>query len=604
MKGVGKTKLAIAMLFIMILSIIPVLTLPAEAVKVTTPTLLEYVPPNGEAVHRSLCSNPEWLKVHTISEIHHDTWIHVLGKDCYGQNIEAKTLIPSGTPLQSNFILVDWYSKEPVTFSKITDVYQEGGEHCNSFEIHTLPEPREDYLGLYHLSNGYVPHYEGPYPVEPSNPDPLKVAINWVDVNGNGVPADADGNPEPGEFTNLPTQDSTIHIIGLDQCGELLEKDVFIPKNSKIVNVVISDKTWSTVCTVTGGLQAISYYIFTHPEPQRPILTYHIMINSIKVTVRDHNILADGQSTAEVTITLLDIDGHEVHWAVDIPGFQSAPPIEINVASSGGKVQPSCDIEIPGCNTCAVTWLTSDTNARLVKVSAVAFLPPVQRYENDQWRQICPPTTLTDCVEMCFDGVNSNPTCIPDYPYRTKVCRIEDGRANKEDTCEQTYAVFINLVRGCNLISIPFVPDEELCWGDLPGAEQYLCKVCTYCAFEKKWYCYEFGDDPVDGIPIKDGWAYWVKAKENCTLVLSGEFMEAAETPPSYQMAIGWNMVGVTSLIPRTTYSYLGSLNIEEALKLWGPVWAFREDHWERNPTMVYPGEGLWVFSYDGILAP
>jgi hypothetical protein len=63
-------------------------------------------------------------------------------------------------------------------------------------------------------------------------------------------------------------------------------------------------------------------------------------------------------------------------------------------------------------------------------------------------------------------------------------------------------------------------------------------------------------------------------------------------------------MVGVTSLEPITTYSYLGSLNIEEALKLWGPVWAFRVDHWVRNPTTVYPGEGLWVFSYDGILAP
>jgi hypothetical protein len=599
MKGVGNRKLAIAMLLILMLAVIPLFAFHVEAAQVTTPDVLEWIQPNGEAVNRSLCRNPEWLKVHTITRIHHDTWIHVLGKDCYGQNIEAKTLIPAGTPIESNIPLIDWYSGENVTFSKITDVYQEDGEHCTAFEIHTMPEPKEDHLGIYHFGL-YEPTIVE-YPVEPSNPDPLKIAVNWHDVDGDGVPEDANHTPDPGEFINLPTRQSTITIIGLDQCGNMISRDVVIPIGARIVRVdpSLTDKTWSTVCTVIGGDTNISYDIFTDPEPQRGILVFHILIHEIEIVFDDKNILADGRSSTDVDLVLLDIDSHRVHWAVNDQPYQSAPNITINVATTGGKIEPSCHIEIPGCNTCAHTTLTSDTNARIVKVSVVAYVPAVVR----GGVEVCDEMTLFDADDACFDGVNSAPTCIPDYPYRAKIVRIEDGIAQKEDYCGPYYAAYITLIKGCNFISIPVVPDEELYWQQLPGAEQLLKCVCTYYNHQWCFNCFD-GPSPDPPIPIVDGVGYWVKAKENCTLVISGRFMESCKTPPSYQMCIGWNMVGVTEIESMTTMSYLGSLNIEEALKLYGPVWAFRVDHWVRNPTNVYPGEALWVFSYDGILAP
>jgi hypothetical protein len=618
MKGISK--IAIAMLVILSVSMISALTMHANAAPVTTPNVLEYVAPNGQAVLTSLLRNPEFLKVHTINIIHHDTWIHVLGEDAYGENVEAKTLIPAGTPIESDIPLVDYYSQEPVAFTKITDVYQEGGEHCNSFQIHTLPCPKEQWLGTYHQGTNYVPQLDtNNNPVEPCNPDPLKVAVNWKDINGNGLPEDANHTPDPGEFTNLPTAQSTITIIGLDQNGDPITRNVVIPAGSKIVRVdpALTDKTWSTVCMVTGGDQATSYYIFTDPEAQRPILTYHIMIHEIELTFSDKNILADGTSTSDICITLLDIDQHEVHWAVDDPGFQSAPPIEINMWASGGKVEPSVDIEIQGCSTKAETVITADTNGRLIKVTAIAYVPEVQRRMNNVWVTVCPSMTLTDSDNMCFDGLNSAPTVITDYPYRAKVCRIEDGIADVEDTCDQHYVVYITLTKGCNLISIPFQPDEQLLWSDLPGAEQSLICVCTFMAdgihFDpvepltpvKDWFCYSFCEQgPKDPIPLCDGLAYWVKAKENCTLVLSGTFMAACNVPPAYKMAIGWNLVGVTEIKGMTTCNYLGSLDIEDALKLWGPVWVLRSGEWLRNPSAVYPGEGLWVFTYDGILAP
>jgi len=575
------TALAILMLA---LTITQVFTIPVTAVPVPEPGIVDWVDDpdtplviEGEEVHKTLVCDPEWLKVWTVTHVSHDTWIIVHGKDTFGQDIEAKAFIPASTDPQQEFPLIDWHSGENVAFARIAAVFQQGGEHCNIFQVHTLPEPKQDWLGLYHTATGYVPHYEAGYPVEPSNPDPLKVAINWVDK------PPYDGQPTEDECT-APGKPSTITIKGLDQYGGVLEVSVIIPSTAKIVEVDVPCHTWSTVCTVWGGSVGISYYIFTHPKDQRAIFEYNIAVHHISVTADPKNILADGTSTSTITITLLDIDGHEVHWTTD------ADPVEINVAATGGKVKPSLDIKIPGCNTFATTTLISDTNARIVKVSALAIVPETPGHSAMQ---------LTGSDMVCFDGINSVP--------------LVGGLSIKDiggTGSGRHYAVFRTLVKGCNLISIPVIPDEHLTWDMLPCASQSLISVATYQG--GVWLYYDFVAGIGDIIPIKDGWAYWVKAEKPCTIVISGRTMDQYDPgtgfglPPMYPMSLGWNFVGVTTIqMPIKTADYLESLHdMGLGEKLWGPVWVYRGGQWVRNPPTLYPTEGMWLFTYDGILAP
>ena len=581
--------LVILMLIVLGLSMMSVFVISVNAPSVTTPPVLEWIQPNGKADHAKLYYNPEWLKVRTQTHVSHDTWIHVLGKDTLNLDVEAKAFIPTCTPPQAVFPLIDVHSGESVTFARITHVYQQGGEHCNSFEIHTLPAPREDWLGTYHAGGvGYLPQIDSDdFPMEPRNPDQLKILINWVDKDGDLL-------PDPDEFPNLPTEDSTIIIKGLDERGNVLETSVLIPAGSTIVPFTVVH-TWSTVCTVWGGTIGYSYYIFTEPEPQKPMLKYKIAVDHIEVTADPKNILADGKMNTTIIITLKDIDGHELHWTRPSDEL-IAPPVEINVAASGGKVKPSLAIEIEGCHTNATTTLISDTNARIVKVSALALIPEVR----DKYGSILhEKMQLTDYTYVGFDGLNS-------VPYRIKYNVLDIGVLTGERT---NYVVRLRLDKGCNLISIPVVPDERLTWDMLPCAGQCLISVATYQG--GVWLCYDFRAEIGDIIPIVDGCGYWVKAEKPCTLVISGTTMDQYDPdtgfglPPIYPMAMGWNLAGVTSTTPIDTADYLESLkNLGLGEKLWGPVWVYREGRWYRNPSKLSPTEGLWLFTYDGLLAP
>lgn len=546
-------------------------------------------PDNGTAVHESLMLNPEWLKVRTGTHVDHDTRIHVLGKDTYGQDVEAIAEIPESTSPEQYFPLIDPHSGEPVVFQKVTGILQQGGTHCNSFIIYThvdevVPRiPRQVLLGMYHHKSIYDPiiGIDG-FPVEPPNPEPIKVALDWID-------ADGDGQPDKDECI-AQTIDHEITVIGLDQYGNMLEETFVIPAGEAIWPLDVVSHSWSTVCDVSGGLYDVSYYIWTHPQPQRSMFVYKIRLDHIEVTADPKNILADGKATSTITITLYDIDDHEVHWAVyySYPDVLSRP-IEINVAATGGKVAPSLGIEIPGCNTYAETTLTADTNPRIIRVSALAVVPELSQH---------PSMKLMDDDIVCFDGINS-------VPHRPTLEIIDIGGEGSG----RHYAVFRMLSEGCNLISIPVIPDEALTWDMLPCSSMSLLSVATYQGGAWLYYDYQAGTGDI--IPIVDGWAYWVKAEKPCTLVISGRIMDQYDKktgfglPPMYLMAMGWNMVGVTSIrMPIATADYLESLhNLGLGEKLWGPLWVYRGS-WIRNPATLYPTEGMWLFTYDGILAP
>ena len=215
-----KSTVLILLLALSMISMIPVLstmkTVVAEPVTSSNTPIIEWIPDTGFADAQSLLWNPEYLVVHTVSTVPSNTTIIVQGKDTYGQNIEASVQLngtcahPVGT--EQDFMLNDTHSHQPVAFAQITGIFQQNGAHNVQLLIETVPEPFEEYLGEYHSSTGWLPgqykwgaqnkpliygvegtkylvgdgqtHDTGnpvnrqDFPVEPSNPDPIKIVLN------------------------------------------------------------------------------------------------------------------------------------------------------------------------------------------------------------------------------------------------------------------------------------------------------------------------------------------------------------------------------------------------------------------------------------------
>lgn len=634
--------------------------------------LVEWYEPGGWenylTMNDNAPENPEWLKLWTNTYVHSNTTIIIQGKDAYGQNIEAKVVIPPGTPPSREFIFNDTHTdpEMPVAFREITGILQQNGTHCNSFLIETKPYPFQQYLGRYFPDGGspddglFVPNRDLPQgddndpipqdvPVEPANPDPIKLVINWHDNDG-------DLFPDDDEILGARFA-STIFIEGLDVYGNKRVVSVDIEVGQKIIEVRGSPcDTWSTVCKVWGGEIGEEYYIFTHPMPQRPLFTYRLRINHMTIQPESYDILAypdeiDGYypGVTDITVALRDIDGNLLHWGTD------DDDIIVNFASSGGKIQPSNDVRIQLCEVTATANLTADTNARTVRVTVSANVPAIEGK--------CPAMNLFAWTEITFDGINSVLyddvlLHVMQWGYETHYYNEASTNVNKYDILTASYTgpvppkpwlppelggpahdgrkldgpiyeVMIPLYVGCNLISSPIHPMlgtwfntgfDELP-GDSSGIPMY--KLFGYTSAQDcieiiwwydgyEWHNYIPGVTGDAGDYFRDGVGYWIKAEKACTLEISGVLMENAPfMPPTYSVDEGdWNLMGFTSAVPLKTEEYLESLAVGD-MKFYGPIWTYdaKNGMWTRNPDMFYPGQGFWMFEkdyddFDPVLAP
>jgi hypothetical protein len=629
------------------------------------PNIIEWYP-TGLADYSEMQYDPEYLKLVTNSRVITNTTIIIQGKDTYGQNIEAKVVIP-GThenPIrpEKEFIFNDTHTDppKPVAFKEITAIFQQNGSDNNKFLIATHPEPFQEYLGQYHQVDGWEPGMytwygdenkylvgQGddvtPYkiqdvPVEPSNPDPLKIVINWRDADHDLYPDDSEMNPANGPST------TTVTLEGLDENGNKLIREVTIPNGATFVEVPRTH-TWSTICKVWGGYQDDSYYIFTHPLPQRRLFYYKLLIDHLTIHPDCYDILAypdeiDGKypGVTNITVALRDIDGNLIHAAEDAD-------IIVNFYTSGGKIQPSCDVHIEECHITAKANLTADTNPRTIKVTADANVPECDYH---------PELNLFVWTELTFDGVNSvfydgnrvhtmmwgytdayghvvDPKPVPPKPWLPPELGGPAPNGIKLDG--PIYEVMIPLYVGCNLISTPVHP--ILCGryydsypetlpgvGSLPsitidndGIPMKLlfgytsatdCIEAIWWFDAGSWHVYVPGVGSDVGDPrFTDGRGYWVKAEKPCTIEISGVFMENGPfTPPLYVLkGNSWTLMGVTCVDTFNGISindYLESVSGSEYIKAAGPVWVYyaRLGIWVRNPSWgLWPTEAFWVYN-------
>jgi hypothetical protein len=653
-----KVSLLLLLLTISLIAAIPLITKPAAATPIPKDPLVVWEN-GGEANAALLAWNPEYLQLRTEGPVETDTTVIIQGLDTYGQNIEAKVEL-HGTherpiPGSMFFPFIDTHSGLPVPFAAILRVFQQNGMHCNSFQIDTLPEPWEDYLGTYHFydvatyepGQCYPAYDQGvkylvgngqeggvitqPYPVEPSNPDPLKVVINWFDSDKDLLPDYDDATEFPGPSGGGAKAITTIYVEGLDEHGNKLGGIASITalhqKYALVVTYAIDlagvwtpeSHTWSTVCKVWGGYKGEEYFIFSEPWESMALFEYFIRIDHITIYPLAYDILANPtvpEGITQIVVILRDADGNIVH---------AREPIIINFATSGGKIQPSCDIIIDRCSFYNYTTLYSDTNARTIRVSCDANVPA-----HSGGGISVPELNMQAYTEMTFDGINS--VFSTAWPIHTLMCgwtvedcHWEDFPAPGPDPicCPNIpyelngplYEVMIPLYVGCNLISSPVYPmfgpsaydgqmgiPMSLLFGKT-SATDTICAIWWYDA-ESGWQKYipSMGESQPDAM-FRDGIGYWFKVEKPCTLELSGVMMENAPfLPAEYPVHHSWNLMGVTSVYPIATADYLESLatdtyRSDSIASAVGPIWVWNAQYrvWSRDPAWLWPTQGFWM---------
>jgi hypothetical protein len=669
-----KSTVLILLLALSLISMIPVLSMKKTVVAepVTYPDtpypnaqhpIIEWYVPSGHIDYLTLAPNPEYLRLKTETPVVTQTTIIVQGKDTYGQNIEATVFINGShdTPIgpEQSFTFNDTHSGMPVAFAEITGIFQQNGTHNDRFSIWTQPEYvgtqrtiLEEYLGQYHKTEDpawkpgqylweypagtkyLVAHGEGTtatlqdVPVEPSNPDPLKILINWHET-------DKDLYPDPSElYPTKSDQKATLNawlwIEGLDQKGSKIAYNFTINIGDPII-AEDCDHSWSSICKVKSNATD-SYYIFTHPKDSRQLFWYTILIDHITIHPDCYDILAYPYNTTateypgvtNITVALRDHDGNLVH---------AKEPILVNFATSGGKIQPSSDVWIDTCHITARANLTADTNARTVNVTADANVPDCD---------YAPELNLFAWTELTFDGINSVATewttihtmmwgwnswngtawfstfTGPVPPKPVLPDWLEGPAKDGIKLDGPIYEVMIPLFKGCNLISCPVHP--ILCNTYMSGYPDKIEGIpmsllfgntsATTCIEAVWWYDCGVWSHYIPGVDgstdyFTDGVGYWIYAEKPCTLEISGVLMENGPfTPPTYTLAPNsWNLVGFTSITPRSINDYLESINSGATsgyLSAAGPVWTYYAycGTWFRNPSWgLYPGYGFWIYN-------
>lgn len=497
----------------------------------TTPTIIHW---ENYTAYQTLKWNPEYLMLKTLNPIHTNMTVIIQGKDTNGQPIEARADLPGtkdNTPIGNEYwaIFNDTHTNppKPVAFAEITGILQQNGTDNDGFMIYTLPVRDingrtdvdfEQYMGQYHVDAGGFGWKPGVYehdtpsgpwlvtqgqgiaytvqdvPVEPANPDPMKIVVNWIDSQGPSLNRQIDLYPQADEINGVASTGTfTLYIEGLDENGNKIIKSVDVNQTNagagKILPVDCT-YTWSTICKVWGGSSQDSYYIFTHPTPKQLLFKYYVIIDHVTLNPDSYDILAypgiiDGvyPGVTNVTMALRDIDGNIVHAAdadTYLPGTAGNKYIVVNFYTSGGKIQPS-SVRMQPCNYTAIANLTADTNARTITVTVDINVPPCAHLHDYDGTSYHGEMNLFAWTNMTFDGINSyNSYKWPDWPIYTLHWGFNttyDGNHGPFDAPPKPwiqsdggpasgaikldgpiYEVSIPLFVGCNLISSPVHP--------------------------------------------------------------------------------------------------------------------------------------------------
>jgi hypothetical protein len=163
----------------------------------------------------------------------------------------------------------------------------------------------------------------------------------------------------------------------------------------------------------------------------------------------------------------------------------------------------------------------------------------------------------------------------------------------------------IDLVEGWNLISLPLIPLDSAINAVVAGILDKVISVWHYDAAAKRWYSFAPGASS-DLTSMRDGKAYWINMKAAQNLTLAGrENAVPPALPPTYDVVVGWNMVGFKSTASNVTAA--DYLDCTKCVRIYG----YKNGTWFLIPGPDYddpemePGLGYWVaFTEPGTIYP
>jgi len=188
----------------------------------------------------------------------------------------------------------------------------------------------------------------------------------------------------------------------------------------------------------------------------------------------------------------------------------------------------------------------------------------------------------------------------------------------------------IPLYKKWNLISVPFVLLNGSVSEVFKNISDTVLSVWTYD--NGKWYVWTPECEKPEDCTLKDiksGWGYWVIAKEDSKLLISGNLFSPITTPPRKDLQEGWNLIGYYGTEWQTyeletdsecgyvNYNYgnfvycsLNSLiDTQKGLPRWSSLWGYDNcgddlAYWNELESCfkgfwkdinMYAGKGYWI---------
>ena len=156
----------------------------------------------------------------------------------------------------------------------------------------------------------------------------------------------------------------------------------------------------------------------------------------------------------------------------------------------------------------------------------------------------------------------------------------------------------IPLLTKWNLISIPF----SLLDNDVEEVfAQISDDVETVWGYENgEWHVYD-PDGPNDLGTLEPGYGYWVKSKEDTSLLVGGSLLQPAPgVPPSRPLDEGWSLIGHYGTADKPAYCGLFSLvDTQEGFPRWSSLIGYdaaSDQFIYLNPEdTMSPGQGFWL---------
>ena len=159
----------------------------------------------------------------------------------------------------------------------------------------------------------------------------------------------------------------------------------------------------------------------------------------------------------------------------------------------------------------------------------------------------------------------------------------------------------ISLANGWNLISLPLIPDE-------PGITDVLSGV--WANFDRAFaynpgpVSYIKGGPPPSLTEMTTGLGYWIKMTGPAVLTVEGQFQpDPPALPKSYEVNVGWNLIGFHSTGAMTASDYLGT----DMVGKWARIWGYANGQYSpvASTGMLQPGFGYWLaVTTDGTIYP